>query len=117
MDYLATLKTLLGITDNSQDTILNIVIEEVVNLVLGYCHIDTIPTKLDSFVPIMAADMYRRKGYGQEEAPEHIKSVTQGKRSVSMESEVFDTDAFLKEYESRLRPFRVMKGRVPSELD
>ena len=108
---------LLGIKDNEQDSLLSFLIDDTVNLILGYCRISILPRQLESIVPVIAADMYRRKGYGKSEAPQVIKSVTQDKRSVSFkDSADTDTDEFLKEYEARLKPFRNRRGRIPSEL-
>ena len=113
-EALAKLKMLLGIKDNEQDDLLSFIIEDTENLVNGYCHTDTVPVKLESLIPVMAADMYRRKGYGQEEAPQKVKSISEGDRSISFGE--FSTSEFLSEYESRLKPFRCRRGRLPSEL-
>ena len=116
-EALDRLKMLLGIKDNEQDSLLSFLIDDTVNLILGYCRISILPRQLESIVPVIAADMYRRKGYGKSEAPQVIKSVTQDKRSVSFkDSADTDTDEFLKEYEARLKPFRNRRGRIPSEL-
>lgn len=113
---LKKLKLLLNIDteDYSKDELLSFVIDDCVNLITSYCHTDEVPTKLESLVPIMAADMWRRKGYGNEAAPKEVKSISQGDRSVSYQSTVLDTETFLKEYEARLKPFR--RGRVPSDV-
>lgn len=116
-EALTRLKMLLGIKGNEQDSLLSFLIDDTINLILGYCRISILPRQLESLVPTIAADMYRRKGYGKSEAPQVIKSVTQDKRSVSFkDSTDTDTDEFLKEYEARLKPFRNRRGRVPSEL-
>lgn len=116
-EALKTLKMLLGIEDDKQDSLLSFLIDDTVNLILGYCRIEILPRQLESLVPVIAADMYRRKGYGSTEAPERIQSVTQDKRSVSFKnSSDTDTDEFLKEYEMRLKPFKCRKGRLPSEF-
>ena len=115
-EALGTLKILLGIKDDEQSGLLSFLIEDTVNMILGYCRLDILPRQLESLVPTIAADMYRRKVYGQTEAPQTIKSVTEDKRSVSFESNLTDTDEFLKEYEARLKPFVCRKGRVPSDV-
>lgn len=118
MDSLSTAKMLLGIKDDGQDYLLSFLIDDMENLINSYCHTAEVPTKLQSLVPQMAAEMYRRKGYGQTAAPQVIKSVTEDKRSVSFEtsSASTDTDEFLKEYESRLKPYRCRKGFLPSDI-
>lgn len=107
---------LLGIKDNEQDSLLSFLIDDTVNMILGYCRIEILPRPLESLVPVIATEMYRRKGYGKADAPQSIKSVTEDKRSVSFESGVADADEFLKEYEARLKPFVCRKGRVPSDI-
>ena len=116
-EALERLKMLLGIKDNEQDGLLSFLIGDTADMILGYCRIEIFPRQLESLVPMIAADMYRRKGYGNSNAPERIKSVTQDKRSISFkDGSDTDTDEFLKEYESRLNPFRCRKGRVPSDV-
>lgn len=108
------LKMLLGIKDNRRDELLSFIISDIESMILSYCKIDTLPEQLNSLVPVMAADMYRRKGYGQETSPETVTSISQGQRSVSIKSGTLSTDDFLKEYRQRLNPFR--RGRVPSDV-
>ncbi len=115
-EALGTLKMLLGIKDSEQDGLLSFLIDDAVNMILGRCHIEILPRQLESLVPVVAADMYRRKGYGKSDAPQTVKTVTQDKRSVSFESGVSDTEDFLAEYEVRLKPFIRRRGRVPSDI-
>lgn len=115
-EALVTLKLLLGIEDDEQDSLLSFLIEDAANMVMGYCRIDFIPSQLESLIPMIAADMYRAKGYGSTAVPQVIKSVTEDKRSVSFESSGTDTDDFLKNYAERLNPFRCRRGRVPSDI-
>lgn len=115
-EMLIRLKLLLGIDDDSKDALLSMLIEDTINMILGYCRIETLPRQLESFVPIIAADIYRAKGYGAENAPEDIKSISQGERSVSMESKRPDEKTILEDYKARLAPYRNRKGRVPSEV-
>lgn len=114
-DAARTLKTLLGIKDGEQDGLLSFLIDDTVNMILGYCRIDEMPEKLMSLVPIIAADMYRAKGYGSGESPSIVKSVSEGERSVSFTDSSPGND-FFKNYYERLRPFINRRGRVPSDL-
>ena len=66
MEQLGTLKMLLGIKDDEQDSLLSFLIEDTVNMIMAYCHIDILPRQLESLVPKISADMYRVKG-GQYE--------------------------------------------------
>ena len=112
------LKMLLGITDDSQDTLLEYLLADAESLVLGYCKIESAPPQLESVIPAIAADMYREKGYGAQDAPEYVKSVSEGERSVTMERiNPADYDSFLFSYKPRLDKFVSRKGRVPSDYD
>ncbi|MBQ8301508.1 MAG: phage head-tail connector protein [Clostridia bacterium] len=113
---LVRLKTLLGIKDDEQNSLLSFLIDDTIDMILGYCRIDVLPRQLESLVPIISADMYRAKGYGQLEAPEIVKSISQGDRSVSYADTNPDND-FLSSYYERLNPFRCRRGRVPSEVE
>lgn len=112
---LGTLKMLLGIKDNEQDSLLSFLIDDTVNMILGYCRIDILPRPLESLVPVIAADAYRAKGYGQAESPEVVKSISEGERSVSY-AETNPDNNFFANYYDRLAQFRNRKGRVPSEI-
>ena len=48
---------LLGIKDDEQDSLLSFLIEDTVNMIMAYCHIDVLPRQLESLVPKIAADM------------------------------------------------------------
>lgn len=108
-----TLKTLLGITDASQNELLKLILDEVEEFILSYCRINEIPEKLKNTVPFMAADLYRYKGYGVSSLPTDIKSISQGNRSVTYENSKRPDDVF-EQYYKRLNAYR--RARVPSEV-
>ena len=112
---LEKLKMLLGIEDEKTDGILNFLIEDTQNLILGYCRLEFIPQQLESLIPVVAADMYRAKGYGEAAAPEIVKSISEGDRSVTLADTAPDND-FLSNYYNRLKPYMNRKGCVPSEV-
>lgn len=107
---------LLGIEDNSQDSLLSFLIDDIVSMILSYCRIEVLPTQLIGLVPQIVMSQYRNRGYGGEETPMEVKSISQGDRSISFESKKASND-ILNNYKSRLNPFINRKGRVPSELD
>ena len=108
-------KLLLGI--DGDDAILNLLIDDTINLVLGYCRLDELPEKLQSLIPVMTADRYRISSYGKAQPDKILASVTQGSRSESYASpDIFD-DSFLKDYEARLKPFINKRGYVPGDFD
>lgn len=114
-EMLARLKMLLGTEDGGKDELLSFIIADTEQMILSYCRIDTIPKQLQSLVPVIAADYYRAKGYGKEQSPDVVKSITEGDMSVSYAETQPGAD-FFKHYSSRLKPFVNRKGRVPSDF-
>ena len=104
------IKMLLGILDNSQDELLNYIIESTEELVLAHCKIKQMPEGLKSIMPMICADVYRAKQFGQ--SGKSVKSLTQGERSVTYD----ERDDVLSSYSSQLKPFMSKRGRLPSEL-
>ena len=107
---------LLGIEDGEQDSLLSFLIEDTANLILSYCRLEIMPRQLESLVPVIAADMYRRKVITDDTVEGRIKSISQGEQSVTLISGTLETDEFLTEYEARLKPYVNRRGRVPSDL-
>lgn len=58
-DYLSTVKTLLGISDESLDNILLVYLSMTKNSILNYCNIKELPSTLNFTVCQMIADIYR----------------------------------------------------------
>jgi hypothetical protein len=77
---LENLKLYLGISDTSQDNLLNLLISMAQNVIKSYCNYlpdEVLPTGLDNAILQLAATYYKkRKNDG-------ISSQTQGSRSVS----------------------------------
>lgn len=94
---------------------MSFLIADVENMILGYCRIDIMPRQLESLVPVVAVDMYKAKGYGTTDVTETVKSISEGGRSVTIDTNR-PSDNFLSSYYKRLNPFKNRKGRVPSEL-
>lgn len=111
---LERVKMLLDIKDNEQDDLLSFIIDDVENLILGYCRIEILPRQLESLVPVIAVDIYRAKGYGAAASPERVKSISEGERSVAFAET--DDEGVLSNYYKRLDPYKCRRGRVPSEL-
>lgn len=114
---LETAKMLLGIEGDCRDNLLSFLIEDNINLILNYCRISDFPQELESLLPVMTADRYRRASYGQEKADKVVKSETQGSVSKSYEDSTANDSHFLNNYRERLKPFINCKGRVPSDFD
>lgn len=114
-EVLPKLKMLLGIEGEKQDELLKFLLDDTHDMILGYCRIDFLPRQLESLLPVIAADNYRAHGYGSETAPEVVKSISEGERSVSF-AETTPSGDILANYYKRLDPFKNRKGRVPSEV-
>lgn len=112
-EALNTVKMLLQIDHDNQDKLLLFLIDDVRNSVMGYCHTESVPSKLDSLIPIMAADLFRIKTNSNSEKEVH--SISEGERSIIFENS-YNTNDFIKEYEARLKPFVNRFGKVPSEI-
>lgn len=74
MDILSLMKTLLNITDTSQDTVLNFYISKAQNSIKHYCNITDL-TGLDNQVTDLAMYFYKNKNM------QGITQATQGSRS------------------------------------
>lgn len=77
-------RTLLGIADDSQDALLEVILAGVEETILNYCHLDEVPAGLTYTAARMAADMYRQEGYGSAAGPSgNPASITEGDTTVS----------------------------------
>lgn len=105
---LAKLKNLLGMTEDSEDAVLQFCLDFATQAVLAYCNLDELPTALEWTVVALAADKYRMEGYGSKDAPVGaVASLEQGDVSVSyQDAAVQDTSGLLKNYTSTLNRFR-----------
>mgnify|MGYP004597308301 FL=1 len=109
-------KLLLGINTEDKDEILSFIIDDTVSCVKAYCRIDGLPCALYGLCAQLAAKSYRESGYGSEEIPKEVQSVSEGDRSVTFKA-VSDTTGIVANFKGRLRPFINRKGRTPSDLD
>jgi hypothetical protein len=75
MPSLDNIKTLLGISDNTQDNLLNLYLTRATSFVKNYCNIDEIPPALDEVIEDIAVFRYRMNGV------ENIKSESKGELS------------------------------------
>lgn len=109
-EQVATLKILLGITDESKDVILAFVIDKATDMVCNYCNIAEIPTGFNNVLLNMCIDIYRAESLGQEQIQGPVKSITEGDVSVSFGSaaSVSENDGmkFLKDYTAQLNRYR-----------
>ena len=106
------LKALLGITEEGQDAILAFILADIEELILNYCNLSQLPSRLINTAYRMAIDLYRAENIGESEANGgEVASISEGGASVSFNvsrsSEY--TSSLLKQYESTLKEFRRLK--------
>lgn len=109
-EQLTTLRTLLGITDDSKDTILTFLIDKGTDMICNYCCIDSVPLGIENLLLSMCVDMYRAENLGQEKAEGIVKDISEGDMSVSFYQETSLSQdfgsAFLRNYMAQLNRFR-----------
>ena len=84
-DYLATIKVLLGITDDSQNEILQIYIAQAEQGVLNYCNIKELPSALHYTLCQIVVDLYRENTALNKNGAVvgNVSSITEDGRTVS----------------------------------
>ena len=90
-------------------------LDDAVDVVKNYCNIEEIPPALELTVVRIARDVWRAAGYGQEQAPQEIKSISRGDVSTSFEKPGYsETDStggagFVQAYQKILNSFRKLR--------
>ena len=107
-------KSLLKEDGIDKDEILNFLIDDCVARVNGYCRRKELPEGLYTLIPIMAARAYAVNSYGGQST--NVKSWTQGDRSEAYEDSSVIRDDWINDFVSRLEPFRIRRGKVPSDV-
>ncbi|HBG1527052.1 phage head-tail connector protein [Clostridioides difficile] len=109
------LKKLLGFSreDDSKDTILEFILEDVEEMVKNYCNVPTIPEQLNNTILRMAIDMYKNESLGSEDiALGSISSISEGDTSVSYRSSASEfKESLLKDYKSQLNRYRKLRWK------
>lgn len=109
-EQITALKLLLGITDDSKDTIIDFIINNVSDMIFNYCCIDTMPLGLENVLLKMCVDIYRAESLGQEQKQGLVKSISEGDVSVSFctptELNEHGQRSFLSDYEEQLNRYR-----------
>lgn len=117
---LDTVKSLLGIADDSQDGVLRYVMDSVEESICNYCNLDQVPSGLFNTAFRMAVDMYRQEGFGSLGTPQGpVASISEGDTSVSFKdstaTKAYDAYAtsVLKNYTMQLNRYRRMRSPCP----
>lgn len=108
---LEKLKLLLGITDSSLNELLQLELDTVVDQILSYCRLKTLPEGLENVAVTLCADLHRASGNGTENGAQGpVQSIKMGDTSMQFGS-AFSVDSnaafgFLKNYLPVLERFR-----------
>lgn len=110
MTELEKLKQLLGITSTDKDFVLQFAIDKAIDMILNYCNIDEIPTKLNNVLLSIAMDIYRSESLGEEEKAGVITSIKEGDTSTNYaDTSKNSTGDILDAYKKQLQPFRKVR--------
>ena len=84
-DYLGTVKILLGISDGSLDSVLQVYLSMTERSILNYCNIKELPSALDYTLCEMTADIYRENASKNKvgSVVGNVSSVSEDGRTVS----------------------------------
>lgn len=84
-DFLSNVKLFLGISDESEDGIIQFLIATVNQEILNYCNINELPSALNYTLCQMVADLYRdnKKNNASNAIVGNVSSVSEDGRSVS----------------------------------
>ena len=84
-DFLSTVKVLLGITDDTKDTELNVYVDMTKQTILNYCNRSDLPEALNYTLCQMTADTYRdlTASNTRGEVAGNVGSISEDGRSVS----------------------------------
>lgn len=108
-------KPLIGIevTDTSADASLSFILEDVENIILNYCNLQTLPKGLETTAYRMAMDIYRNENVGSADYAAPVSSLSEGDTSVSYSGSAYADsgyrDSLLKNYSLQLNNFRRLK--------
>lgn len=84
-DFISTIKSMIGISDESLDAILRIYVATVTQSILNYCNIDELPSALNYTLCQMVADTYNEMKSRSETGSVvgNVSSISEDGRSVS----------------------------------
>lgn len=78
-DPLTVVKSLLGITDDTQDNVIQFVIQTITDMILTYINHETLPAQLRNVLVIMVVSYYKGAGLGDSSvAAGPVSSVKRG---------------------------------------
>ena len=115
-----TLRALLGFEDGTQDTLLNFVLDSVMEGILNYSNLSELPAGLENTAYRMVIDLYRAEGYGSAAAPAgEVQSIKEGDTQVNFR-DASSGNAYasymagiLKNYTVQLNRYRRFRRETP----
>lgn len=121
---LSRLKTLLGITGEDKDTLLQFALDDTKMIILNYCNLTFIPKGLETVWLKMAIEFYKSSGASTgsinvgASASGKVSSISEGDTSVSFDtsnstgstsSQTSTTDGLINNYIVQLNQFRKVR--------
>lgn len=106
---LKKLKGLLGLPggDESQDAVLQFIMEDIEETIRNYCHLKEVPAGLVSTSYRMAIDLYRYDRPGDADVPVRVASISEGDTSTSFTGAADAlSGGILKDYQGQLNRYR-----------
>lgn len=116
---LNTFKALLGLSDDSKDTICQFILDDVKETILNFCNIDDLPAGLEQTAYRMAVDIYKNNAPPAASSDSGdfdisgVSSIKIGDVSISAGDPGGERSSFisslLKRYETTLRRYRKVR--------
>ncbi|MBP3037981.1 hypothetical protein J9303_00470 [Bacillaceae bacterium Marseille-Q3522] len=112
---LEKLKKIKKLADDTFDTVLDFALQQAIDDVLIYCHIEEIPAVFESTLLSMSLDILNEGGFllsDEQAADGRVKAIKEGDTQVTMmtEAEIYQAIAsmpsFAKRYKSKLNVYR-----------
>lgn len=106
-DEVAKVKLIMGIQGDDKDTLVSFALDNAKELILNYCHLDMIPTGLETTHLRMAIDIYREEGLGTEDSPNTVTGISIGDTKTTFGTlDEHYTTSLLKDYRKSLNAYR-----------
>lgn len=105
-EILKDARLLLDIPDDEENELLSLYVTSVVDEILAYCRMEFLPKQLYGLAAQIAAAMFKGEG-------RNIKALTEGERRVEFAAAAHSV---IEDYYERLKPFRRVGARLPSEI-
>lgn len=108
MVELEDVKTLLGITDDTKDDLIQFALYDAAEIIRSYCNISVVPDDLDSTLTRMAIEIFRSEQLGTEKPTGSVMSVHEGDTQITYGAQYDNAykESLLKNHAKILNRFR-----------